>query len=172
MSRMIPVAWPVTHADRPLRVLVVDDNPVNLMVMSAQLASRGLLSLVAAHGAEAVMLACARPVDLILMDLQMPVLDGIAATGAIRRFEAAWSRPAVPVLAFSSQRLGTAELAAHGMNGSLAKPCDDQDLEDCLARWCPTYRPAPAVRRGLPDHASRHAAGRASAVEAGSPPPP
>jgi CheY-like chemotaxis protein len=77
-----------------------------------------------------------------LMDLQMPILDGLEATTAIRRFESNRSRPSVPVVAYSSTTPGASVLAKHGLNGSLSKPCDDQQLEDCLVRWCATYRPA------------------------------
>lgn len=142
-----------------LRVLVVDDNPVNLMVMSAMMESKGLVPLLAADGAEAVALACESQFDFILMDLQMPVLDGLKAAAAIRRFEHTCSRPAVPIIAYSLASPGVRVLAARGMNGSLAKPCDPQDLEDCLVQWCPTYRSAPAVR-GVPYDNSHWAANR------------
>lgn len=131
-------------ARRSVRVLVVDDNPVNLMLMSALLESRGLVPLVAADGAEAVALAGELPFDLILMDIQMPILDGLGATMAIRRFEAANSRPATPVIAYSSACPAAEILARHGLNGRLGKPCGDQELEDCLLKWCPAYRTGPA----------------------------
>lgn len=137
---------PNAHSYGSVRVLVVDDNPVNLMVISALMEPRGLVLMLAADGAEAVALACELHFDLILMDLQMPILDGLRATSAIRRFETIRSRPAVPVVAYSSTSTGVGVLASHGLNGSLAKPCGDQELEDCLVRWCPTYRSAPAVR--------------------------
>ena len=144
---LVDPSWaPKPHAHGDIRVLVVDDNPANLMVMSAQLAARGLVPLLAADGEQAVELACERHFDLILMDLQMPILDGLDATSAIRRFEALHSRPAVPVVAYSGLCVGAGLLAANGLNGSLAKPCEDQDLEDCLVRWCPAYRPAAAER--------------------------
>ena len=60
----------------------MDDNPVNLMVISALLESRGLMPFLAADGAEAVALASGHHFDLILMDLQMPILDGLEATSA------------------------------------------------------------------------------------------
>jgi CheY-like chemotaxis protein len=128
-----------------VRVLVVDDNPVNLLLMATLIESRGLIVLVAADGAEAVALACELHFNLILMDVQMPVLNGYEATLAIRRFECSHLRPAVPVIAYSSAVTGDEVLAAHGMNGSLPKPCEDQDLEDCLIQWCPTYRSARAA---------------------------
>ena len=132
------------------RVLVVDDNPVNLMAMSEMLASRGLVPCLAVDGAEAVSLVCELPFDLILMDLQMPILDGLAATSAIRRFEALNSRSAVPVVAYSSLAPSSGVLATHGLNGSLNKPCEDHELEDCLVQWCPTYR-VPAAKH-VADH--------------------
>jgi CheY-like chemotaxis protein len=143
-----------------VRVLVVDDNPVNLMVISALMESRGLVPLLAGDGAEAVALACEMHFDLILMDLQMPILDGLEATAAIRRFENTCSRPAVPVVAYSGTSPGAGVLASHGMNGSLVKPCDDRDLEDCLVRWCPTYHPAPTVRGVPTDNSFWQAANR------------
>jgi two-component system, sensor histidine kinase and response regulator len=144
----------------PVRVLVVDDNPVNLMVISALLESRGLVPLLAADGAEAVAFACELDFDLILMDLQMPILDGFGATSAIRRFETHSSRPAVPIVAYSSLSPAAPDLAAHGMNGNLPKPCGDEELEDCLVRWCPTYRSAPAMRGFAHDNSGWQPAGR------------
>jgi CheY-like chemotaxis protein len=134
------------HAYGSARVLVVDDSPVNLMVMSALLESRGLETFVAADGAEAVAIASELRFDLVLMDLQMPVLDGLGATLAIRRIEGECSRHPVPVIAYTSTSPSAHVLEAHGMNGSLSKPCEDRDLEDCLARWCPSYCAAPPLR--------------------------
>jgi CheY-like chemotaxis protein len=138
-----------------VRVLIVDDNPANLMVISALLEAKGIVPALAADGAQAVELVRERPFDLILMDLQMPVLDGLEATTAIRQFEHSTYRPAVPVIACTSMSLGAGILAFHGLNGRLEKPYDDQTLEDCLVRWCPGYSgqalgtPAAAVPQPL-----------------------
>ena len=132
------------------RVLIADDDPVNLAVMSALLRSRGIDISLAADGAEAVALACELPFDLVLMDLQMPVLDGLSATSAIRRFETLSSRTPVPVVAYSSLSPAALVLAAHGLNGSLPKPCADQELDGCLLRWCLMYRPGEGrLRMGI-----------------------
>jgi len=141
------IGTPVAHRHGTVSVLVVDDNPVNLMMISALMESRGIEPVLAADGAEAVALASELQFDLILMDLQMPILDGLAATSAIRRFESAFGKPAVPVVAYSSMSPGRALLAKYGLNGDLSKPCEDQDLEDCLLQWCPTYRAAPTRGR-------------------------
>ena len=128
---------------RPARVLVVDDDPVNLMLISARLKARGLVTLLAADGAEAVALACELRFDLILMDLQMPILDGLGATAAIRRFERAMSLPAVAVIAYSSTVQPAGVLATCGLNGRLQKPPDDPELDACLLQWCPAHHAAP-----------------------------
>jgi len=137
---------PRAHVQGSVRVLVVDDNPVNLEVVAALLEARGIVPALAADGAEAVALAGELPFDLILMDLQMPVLDGLAATSAIRRLEGTASRPAVPVIAHSNMSVDARVMAMHGINGRLGKPCEDRELEDCLVRWCPTYRSAASAR--------------------------
>ena len=149
----------MAHSYGPVRVLVVDDNPVNLMLISVLLESRGLLPVLAADGAEAVARATELQFDLILMDLQMPILGGLEATSAIRRFESNHPRVAVPVVAYSGTPPGAGVLAKHGLNGSLSKPCSDQELEDCLVQWCPTYRAAPVVHSAIHDSGARQSAG-------------
>lgn len=136
-----PAAKPVesTATDGGLRVLVVDDNPVNRMLASEMLALWGITPLLAADGTEAVALACELPLALILMDLQMPVLDGLGATRQIRRFELEGAHPRVPIVAYSSAAFGTARwrLEDFGLDGVLAKPCEAHELHECLLRWCP-----------------------------------
>ena len=139
----------LAHPNAMLRVLVVDDCPVNLAVVSAKLQALGVVPMQAADGAEAVALACEWQFDLILMDLQMPILDGLGATSAIRRFELHRSRPEVPVLAHSSSLLESTVLARHGLSGHLSKPCTGEQLEHCLVRWCPSYCPSAAIGAGL-----------------------
>ena len=136
--------WQPGRAPAAARVLVADDDPVSLMLISALMESRGMLPLLAGDGAEALALATELPFDLILMDLQMPVLDGAGATLAIRELEQRLARPPVPVVAFSSLSPTDDFLAAHGLSGSLRKPCSGQELDACLARWCPSGTPAHA----------------------------
>lgn len=132
-----PVEPPATD-DGP-RVLVVDDNPVNRMLACEMLALWGIKALLAVDGSEAVALARERALDLILMDLQMPVLDGLGATLQIRRFEIERSRPRVPIVAYTSGGFGTdrMRLQDFGLDGVLAKPCEAHELHACLLRWCP-----------------------------------
>ena len=123
-------------------VLVVDDNPLNLMLASEMLLSLGLRTLQAADGEQAVALACEVRLDMILMDLQMPVLDGLAATRRIRRVERDHHRARVPVVAYTSTAPSSQLLQGAGFDDLLDKPCDSLTLQACIQRWCPS----PSVR--------------------------
>jgi CheY-like chemotaxis protein len=133
-----------------LRVLVADDDAAKLEDACALLEQCGVSAQSAVDGVQAVALARVHDFDLILMDLQMPVLDGLAATMQIRARERARSRPRVPVLAYTSAKLGDDLLRACGIDGVLAKPCSASALRECLQRWCGpeagTVREAPAAR--------------------------
>jgi CheY-like chemotaxis protein len=123
--------------DRPL-VLVVDDDPVNLLVAGQSLSFMGIKPLQGADGAEAVALACGLQLDLILMDLRMPVLDGFEATAQIRRFEYEHSRRRVPVVAYTSN-LASGDLTRlrdSGFDAVLDKPACAHAIRECLMRWC------------------------------------
>jgi len=120
-----------------LCVLVADDNPVNLMLASEMLAYFGIESLHAADGAEAVAMAAQTRIDLILMDLQMPVLDGLGATRQIRTAERDQFRARVPVVAYTSISGNRQQWHDHGVDDVLDKPCEMQAMGECLLRWCP-----------------------------------
>jgi CheY-like chemotaxis protein len=135
--------WSVTlpaqdnpFTDRPL-ILVVDDDPVNRTLASEQLSCWGMKPLLAVGGAEAVILACEVRLDLILMDLQMPVPDGFAATAQIRRFEREHGRRRVPVVAYTSAAVSADEprLRDSGIDAVLRKPAGAQALRECVTRW-------------------------------------
>ena len=115
------------HSSR-LRVLVVDDNPVNLLVIEAMLSELNHHAEQAEGGEQAVEAAQSRTYDLILMDIHMPVLDGIGATEQIRRL---YSKDDLPIVAVTADVMeGTRERCLDaGMNDVLAKPVDLEDLE-------------------------------------------
>ena len=119
----------------PLKLLVVDDVAVNRELIMAMLAPFGLHLSEAVSGAEAVEAAMLSRYDLILMDVQMPGMDGLAATRAIRANSD--QNRATPILAVSANVLSAQVEACHeaGMNGHIAKPIDPRDLLTQIATW-------------------------------------
>jgi CheY-like chemotaxis protein len=116
------------------RVLVVDDDPLDVGCACELLGYWGITPTLAADGAKAVALACGGGFDLILMDLQMPVLDGLAATKQIRLYEHQHLCVRAPVLAYTSCVLDDDVLRDCGVDGVLAKPCSASSLQECLLR--------------------------------------
>ncbi|HEV7455713.1 MAG TPA: PAS domain S-box protein [Roseococcus sp.] len=122
------------------RVLLVEDNRVNEEVAVALLRDLGLEVEVARNGQEATERAATIPYDLILMDVQMPVMDGRAATRAIRAQGRNTATPIVALTANAFVEDREASLAA-GMNGHLVKPLDPARLQATLAHWLPGREP-------------------------------
>ena len=118
-------------------VLVVEDNPVNQEVALGMLAKLGVRAEVADNGEEGLARIAAGAFDAVLMDCQMPVMDGYAAARALREREAASGAPRLPVVALTANAMqGDAERCfAAGMDDYLAKPFDPARLEEKLARW-------------------------------------
>jgi signal transduction histidine kinase len=118
-------------------VLLVEDNIVNRLVGAEMLRSIGVEVMEAEDGAQGMALLERQRVDLVLMDLQMPVLDGLAATRQVREREARLRLPRVPIVALTANAFDedvTASMAA-GMDGHLAKPYSREQLYDLLRRW-------------------------------------
>jgi CheY-like chemotaxis protein len=123
-----------------LRVLLAEDCPVNRQLACALLSRWGIEPVIACDGAEAVRLADAQDFDIILMDVVMPVMDGLSATVEIRRLERENSiRRAVPVVAFTSTAIAYNKALLHrlGINDVLKKPSNVDMMKECLERWCP-----------------------------------
>lgn len=121
---------------RQFIALLADDNPVNREIGIAMLEQLGLQVHVADDGREAVEKAAATPYDVVLMDLQMPRLDGLGATLEIRALPQCRQVPVIAITANAFEHCREACLAA-GMNDFLSKPVNVWQMADALARWLP-----------------------------------
>ncbi len=129
-------------------VLLVEDNPTNQGVAMAMLARLGLQWQLAHHGAEAVDRVREADFDLVLMDCQMPVMDGYQATAAIRSLPDGRGAK-LPIVALTANAMQGDEQVCldAGMDGFLAKPYTVAQLQATLARWLSA---APGVSAGSP----------------------
>jgi len=127
------------------RVLLAEDNESNLIVACAQLERMGVDVVTASNGQQALDLLATEAVDLVLMDCQMPILDGFEVTAALREREAG-SGQRLPVIALTANAMkGDRErCVAAGMDDYLAKPYTGESLFALLAHWLPAERRKPA----------------------------
>lgn len=119
------------------RVLVVEDNPINAMVAEAMLARAGLQVHLVGDGQQAVQRTETERFDVVLMDCQMPVLDGIEATRRIRQREAASGGAPLPIVGLTANATEEDRRACldAGMDDYLAKPFREHQLHGVLARY-------------------------------------
>ncbi|MCA8976749.1 MAG: response regulator [Planctomycetes bacterium] len=119
-----------------LSVLLVEDNPLNQRVASHMLMKLGCNVTSAGNGAEAVDLVCGGSFDVVLMDCQMPKMNGLEATRAIRQWEQASGRKPTPVVALTANAMlaDRQECQAAGMDGFLPKPVRLESLMEALTR--------------------------------------
>jgi CheY-like chemotaxis protein len=119
---------------RPLRILVAEDNPINQLVAVRLLEKHGHTVAVACNGREAVAAVQGGGFDLVLMDIQMPEMDGLEATAAIRAAESGAARR-LPILALTALAMvGDRERClAAGMDGYLTKPVQGDHLLRAVA---------------------------------------
>jgi len=119
------------------RVLLAEDNPVNALVAEAVLRKLGLDVAVVEDGLQAVDAFRAKRPDLVLLDCQMPVMDGLEAARRMRDHEASLDWPRTPVVALTANAFDVdrARSLAAGMDEHLAKPFKDDDLTRVLARY-------------------------------------
>jgi signal transduction histidine kinase/ActR/RegA family two-component response regulator len=136
---------PAPPGSRGTRVLVAEDNPVNQRVAVRMLERLGLQADVAKDGRAALRRLAAQPYALVLMDCQMPELDGFEATARIRAGERPDQHLPIVAMTASAMRGDRERCLAAGMDDYIAKPVRIEDLEAMLARWLPL-----AVRRGQP----------------------
>jgi signal transduction histidine kinase len=133
----IPDNTPLGELRPGLHVLLVEDNLVNQRVAAALLKKLGCLVSIANQGEEALQKFTSETVDVILMDCQMPVMDGFAATQRLRAGEAGETGRNVPIIAMTANAMqGDRDLCLQaGMSDYLAKPVARNELLAILARW-------------------------------------
>jgi len=140
-----------------LRVLLVEDNSVNLAVAQRLLQVLGCSVVTATDGQQALEHLHTQRVDLVLMDCQMPVLDGYQATRRWRAHEADTGAPRQPIVAMTANAMaGDRERCLQaGMDDYLSKPVNRASLVACLQRWqanaAPSQWPAPPAEARAPD---------------------
>jgi len=154
------VSCPVPESDeyyrfegptRPIRVLVAEDNDVNVMVTTLKLEDLGYTYAVAGTGLEVLDLLKREPFDLVLMDIEMPVLDGISATKAIRGAVPGGPipDPAIPIIGVTAHALKEfrEKSLEAGMDDYISKPVDFNELSAIISRLIGATPPPPAAER-------------------------
>lgn len=137
-SPIPPTNKQVEHQLPPLAILAVDDVSHNLELLKIILEQQGHTITTATNGLEAVATFKNQPFDLVLMDLQMPELDGLEATKVIRQYEKQQGLSPTPILALTANVLSRERQAARnvGMNGFVKKPIDKQELMKAMISAC------------------------------------
>ena len=117
-----------------LRVLAAEDNPTNQLVLKTLLAPAGIAPTLVDNGREALAAWESQAWDIVLMDIQMPEMNGIDATRAIRRRELETGRPRTPIVAVTANAMThqVGEYTAAGMDGVVAKPVDMANLFNAM----------------------------------------
>ena len=136
----LPQMQPDTYANHRPRVLVVEDNDVNQLISKAMLERLQCEVAMVSNGAEAIDAFTSRAFDLILMDCNMPVMDGFEATRRIRALEQQEKLTPVPIVALTAHALDhiKQECFAAGMDGHLSKPFDVAQLDKVLRQFSST----------------------------------
>jgi len=131
----VPSAAALRRAGDRLRVLAAEDNPTNRLVLKTLLEQLGVAVHIVGDGEEAVAAWRSAPWDLVLMDIRMPRLDGVAATRAIRAEEARTQRPRTPILAVTADAAApqAADYLSLGMDGLIPKPIQLTQLVAVIA---------------------------------------
>ncbi len=133
-----------------LRVLLAEDNPVNQKLAQTLLARLGYSVIVAGNGALALEMFTSASFDAVLMDMQMPVMDGLEATRRIRQWEQRYADRRTPIIAMTANAMERDREAClqAGMDDHLAKPINRAALAATLARV--TGQPAEAATQAVP----------------------
>jgi len=128
---------PLESPRRDWKVLVVEDNPVNQQVAQGLLRRHGVVPVLASNGVEAINKLASGSFDLVLMDVQMPVMDGLEATRAIRAGRGGDQHRNVTIIAMTANAMGPDRDASlqSGMDDYLSKPISSAQFEALLYKW-------------------------------------
>ena len=116
-------------------MLLVEDHPINQKLALTLLGRQGYAVTVAENGLEGVACANQTPYALILMDMQMPIMDGLEATRQIRAGTGPNTQTPIIALTANAMQSDRDACRAAGMNDFLSKPFNKQALTECIARW-------------------------------------
>jgi len=134
-----PIPAGSAYADAPVRrlprVLVAEDNEVNSLVLASMLEHRGCEVQCVENGADAIRAIASQPFDLVFMDVQMPVLDGVEATKAIRLLPG--TAKTVPIIALTASVLREDAIMCQmaGMDDFISKPINEKVITEALKKW-------------------------------------
>ncbi len=137
------------------RVLVAEDNPINQQVVCGMLQRWGICVGTASDGYEVLDLLAKEPFDVVLMDVQMPVMNGIEATIRLRKDPRFAHLPVIALTAGVTDAEKARALAS-GMNGFLGKPVDAEALATALAHWMPSAVSMGSAEVGQPSAGKAH----------------
>lgn len=132
----VEVRLPLLQSFEEPRVLIAEDNEVNSLVLSAMLEDHGCKVVCVEDGAAAVEAMEREQFDLVFMDIQMPIMDGVEATQTVRRRE---TDRRTPIVAVTASAIGGDDAAfrAAGIDDLIEKPINERTIVDALRRWLP-----------------------------------
>ncbi|QXI42363.1 response regulator [Pseudomonas wayambapalatensis] len=138
-----------TAGSRVPRILCVDDNPANLLLVQTLLEGMGAAVVAVDSGFSAVQAVQDEPFDLVLMDVQMPGMDGCACTEQIRRWETSQSSPPLPIVALTAHAMANEKRALlhSGMDDYLTKPISERQLAQVVMKWTGLSLGTPSLDR-------------------------
>jgi signal transduction histidine kinase/CheY-like chemotaxis protein len=142
-ARPAPAAWAGAARPDGAEVLLVEDNEINRVIGQHLLELLGLRVRCAPDGAQSLQACLAQPPALVLMDVRMPVMDGLEATRQLRALQREGRLPPFPVVGLSAHALDTDRRVAldAGMDDYLTKPVDAEQLRSAMQRWVHEARP-------------------------------
>ena len=147
--RRVSTEYKVPSGQRQPRVLCVDDNPANLLLVQTLLEDLGADVLAVDSGHAAISAVQGDSFDLVLMDVQMPVMDGRECTEQIRQWENNRSGPALPIVALTAHAMANEKRALlhSGMDDYLTKPISERQLAQVVLKWTGLQLGSPGSER-------------------------